>query len=294
VLWALHDSDPELRRARGSFPVTRAEAQRLNAEGFGIFWLPNPCTGQRRISNLKRIRFWICEMDEGSKKDQAARLRRSPLLPTAVVESARGYQAYWAAKDATPANFKRIVRWGIVPALRADTKACDPVRILRCPGFKHMKDPAQPFEVKTVWRLDTIYTEVQMLRAFPSREPVQRELERRELAPGEGSFWERVARLDGREALRRLDGHWLQNGERFVLQEQPSGNCNVVRADGHRCGTFIDRAGRLGNVDGGSSIGAWLYWYQRDWGTVARGLRELFPELEDGRSTSHHAGDAPG
>ncbi len=280
-LFVLHDSDADLRKRYGSQEVTREWAEKLNARGWGVFWVPNEFTGQRRIANLRRIRFWFAELDEGTKNEQVARLRRSPLLPTAVVESARGFHAYWAAKDATPGHFKRIVRWGIVPALRADTKACDPLRILRCPGFLHMKDPAQPFEVKTVWRLDTIYSEAQLLRAFPSKEPVQAQQERKQLAPGEGTFWERVAQLDAREALRRLNGHWLQNGERFVLQEQPSGNLNLVRADGHRCGVFVDRGGRLGNVDGGSSIGAWAYWYQRDWRRVAQGLRELFPELGD-------------
>src|SRR5690606_34842008 len=131
--------------------------------------------------------------------------------------SARSYHAYWAARDATPENWRRIVRWGIVPALGADPKASDPLRILRCPGFDHMKDPARPFPVRTVWKLDTTYSEAQMLRLFPSREPKRPDQERAALEPGESTFWQRVAALDGREAIRRLSGHWLCKGERFSL-----------------------------------------------------------------------------
>lgn len=279
-LYALHDSDPELLR-RGSFPVTQDEARALNQEGYGIYWVPNPFEGRRLVANLRGIRWWFCEIDDGERNEQIARIKRAPLLPSAVVESRRGFHVYWEAIDGDLETWKRIVRWGVVPALRGDPKATDPLRLLRCPGYRHLKNPAQPFDVKVVWRLDAKYTKAQLLRSFPSREP-ERRTEPRELEPGTGTFWQRVAALDGREALLRLDGHWLQNGERFVLQEQANGNANVVRADGHRTSVFVDRVGRMGNVDGGSSIAAWLKWYEHDWSVIARELRVMFPELTDG------------
>lgn len=248
--------------------------------------------------NLERIRFWFCELDTGSKADQVARLRRAPLLPTVVVESARGYHAYWAAADATEGTWKRIVRWGIVPALGGDPKATDVLRLLRAPGFLHLKDPTQPFLVRTVWRLDTRYSEQQMLRLFPDTQPKAAAQERTALEPGAGGFWTRVARLDGREALRRLSGHWLVKSERFRLVEQPSGNANVIREwpDGPvDTGSFVDAAGRLGAVDGGSTIAAWCHWYGHSWGQVAEGLREVFPELgvRDDEIEEAEAGEAP-
>lgn len=283
MLWALHDSDEALKD-RGAFPVQKDEAERLNREGYGIFWNPNRVRGRRLIKNLQEIRFYYCELDLGSKKEQAERLRRSPLLPTAVVESARGYQAYWRARDATLENWRRIVRWGIVPALGADPKATDVVRILRCPGYMHMKDPARPFPMRVVWKLDTTYCEAQMMRLFPDRSPKQPDQERTALEPGEGTFWQRVAQLDGREAIRRLSGHWLVNGEKFRLAEQSNGKANIIREwpDGPiDTGSFVDCGGRLGSVDGGSSIAAWCKWYGHPWPVVAEGLREVFPELGD-------------
>ena len=280
-LWALHDSDAEQRK-RGAFAVTRAEAEKLNREGFGIFWCPNVVRGRRLTTNLERIRFYYAELDTGTKKEQAERLRRAPLLPTAVVESARGYHAYWAARDASLSNWKRIVRWGIVPALGGDPKATDAVRILRCPGFNHLKDPARPFPVRTVWTLGTTYSEDQMLRMFPDRQPKLPDQGAREgSGPGTGSFWQRVAQLDGRDAIRRLDGHWSVKGERFELQEQSNGNANIVRTHPSRLsvGCFVDAGGRMGAVEGGSSIASWVKWYGWSWADVACALREVFPEL---------------
>lgn len=296
ALWALHDSNTELR-ARGAFPVSRSEAEKLNAQGYGIFWCPNVVRGRRLVTNLERIRFYYAELDTGTKKEQAEKLRRAPLLPTAVVESARGYHAYWAARNATLANWKRIVRWGLVPALGADPKATDAVRILRCSGFNHVKDPAKPFPVTTVWKLSTTYTEEQMLRLFPNREPKRPDQEEREpLEPGTGTFWQRVAQLDGREAIRRLSGHWLCKGERFELEEQGNGHANIWRTHPGRysTGCFIDAAGRLGAVEGGSSPASWCRWYGHGWDRVADGLREVFPELGERDERSESGEAAPG
>ena len=280
-LFALHDSDSALREEQGSFPVSRPRAEELNRQGYGIFWTPNLYRGRRLVKNLEQIRFWFTELDTGTKKEQAERLRRAPLLPTAVVESARGYHAYWAARNASLSNWKRIVRWGIVPALGGDPKATDAVRILRCPGFNHVKDPARPFPITTVWKLGTTYTEAQMLRLFPDREPKKPDQEAKSLEPGTGSFWQRVAQLDGREAIRRLSGHWLCKGERFELEEQSNGHANIIRTHPSRysTGCFVDAGGRMGAVEGGSSPASWVKWYGHEWNRVAEGLREVFPEL---------------
>lgn len=279
-LFALHDSDPAERSRSGARPVAESEARRLNSRGFGIFWTPNTFRDTRRATNLERIRYWFVELDGGSKAEQWKRLQKCSLLPNVVVESKNGYHAYWRARDATPENWKCIVRWGLVPALQGDPKSTDPVRLLRAPGFNHVKDPERPFPVEIVYRDSHDWLEAQMLRKFPSQEPERPKP--RELEPGGGSFWERVARLDGREALLKLNGHWLVRGERFHLSEQPNGNANIWRTDDYYdTGCFIDQDGRLGNVQDGASIAAWCAWYKWPWADVANGLRELFPELGD-------------
>lgn len=281
MYFCIQDRDGRFKTAQ-----TEEYARELNEQGFGVFWTPNVFRGKRRKANLERIRFWFCELDEGSKEEQVRRIRYdSPILPSAVIESRRGFHVYWRVNgEASLENFRLIQRWGIVPTLGADPKATDVTRLLRRPGFYHQKQ--EPFMVRVVHTSDHAYTEEQMLRAF-NPQPPQSKRERTGQEPEGQSFWERVASLDGREALERLSGHWLVNHERFRLEEQPNGHANIVREeDDYSTGSFVDADGRLGNVDGGSSIAAWCRWYGHEWREIADGLREVFPELcdlDDGR-----------
>ncbi len=277
-LFALHD-DPN-RRELGAYKIHSRDAEMVNREGYGIFWVVNDYDGLRRRGNLTQINFWFAEIDGDTKKTQEEILRACPLLPSLVVESKRGYHVYWKAVDATLDNWKRIVRWGIVPAVGGDPKATDPLRLLRAPGFDHMKNPADPFPVRVVYENAVAYTEAQMLRAFPSKEP-KRETKPRGAGRGD-TFWQRVSELDGREVITALSGHVLCNGERFSLDELENGNANIIRQpDGYGTGCWVWADGKLGGVDGGSSAAAWLRWYGHDWKTIAEALRELFPELGD-------------
>lgn len=294
-VYALHDQ-PEFRRL-GAQPVTPDQQWVMQDEGYGLFWTPNLCDGRRLADNLSEIRYWYCEVDTGTKEEQLERIRNAPLLPSLVIESKRGYHVYWAALHATVANWKRIVRWGIVPALDADPKATDPVRILRLPGSYHLKDPNDPFLVSVVWDKPFRYTEAQMMRAFPDQSP-----QREDRPPGKKAdgFWGRVAELDGRDAILALSGHALCNGERFELQELSNGNANIFRVepDGslYSTGCFVDAEGRLGSVQGGCSIAAWCRWYGAPWAEIAEGLRELYPELGDDRARQEQRaepGEAP-
>src|SRR3954454_14282930 len=128
--WALHDSDPK------NHPMVRIhpdQAAEYNARGYGIFQTVNEFQGPRRIQNLTRINAWAVDMDDGTKAEQLARIKRG-LVPTMVIETKRGYQVYWAAKGAKPEHWNAIVAARLVPYYGADTRARDLARILRMPG----------------------------------------------------------------------------------------------------------------------------------------------------------------
>lgn len=277
-MFALHDQD----RSRGTVDV-KSNHHELNASGHGIFWVVNDFEGRRLRDNLTRINYWFVDLDEGTKEEQLARIGRAPLTPSLVIESKNGYHAYWRALGATLDNWADIVRWGLVPALKGDIRACDPLRLLRAPGYFHLKDPEEPFLVREVFRSAVAYTEAQMMRAFPSQEPERPERREPDQA---GTFWERVAALDGREAVERVSGTWLVDGEHFRLDEMRNGNANIIRADDNYstpCWVWAD--GRLGGIDDGNSIAAFCRWYGHSWADIARGLKELFPELTDEEET---------
>lgn len=291
-LYRMHDASPA-----GVFPIPgndRAEAKRWNEQGFGIFVSVNTFDGARRKENLTTINAWAIDMDEGTKLDQYNRLIRSPLVPSMVVETKRGYQAYWIAKRAKPEHWNAIVLERLVPHFGADKNARDLCRILRLPGYLHQKDPQEPFLVKRVWKHEVAYTEQQIGQAFrwvPDRAAVKaardeaKRAEESELraqrTPLTESLWDAIYQLDCEEGLRRLSGHSAVNGEQYTFRATARGRINVF-VDGKSSPCFIDENKRIGSpTGGGPTLVQWLRWFGRSYQDVLTVLKELFPRLAE-------------
>ena len=175
-IWALHDFDEKLK-GKGAINITKQihdltrledDATRGNRKGYGIFWVVNEMkdeNGARRVENLKKINYWYCDIDEGSKEEQKKRIEELPIPPSFVVETKKGYHCYWGVKgSATLENFTKIEE-KLIELLKGDKHCKDPLRLLRCPGYYHMKHPAHPFLCQIVegFGSDKEYTESQML-----------------------------------------------------------------------------------------------------------------------------------
>lgn len=297
---------------RAAIPVGRvSEAREWNtpAKGFGIFMTVNDFGGQpRRKENLKRIVAWPVDIDTGTKAEQHARLQSSPLIPSWIIETKRGYQAWWLAKDAKPEHWNAIVLERLVPYFGADKNARDLCRILRVPGFLHLKNPADPFRIREVHQLEVYYSERQMADAFrwvPDRKVVENvEAERQRkaasderarqraeaLAAGVGiteTLWDAIYALDCEEGLRRLSGHAAVNGEQFDFRRTARGTLNIV-VDKKLTSCWVDAEKRIGSLSkGGPTLAAWLRWYGRDWKSVIATLKEIFPQLVEIDAAAH-------
>ena len=278
--YRMFDADP-----RGAVVTTLEEAATWNAPDrrWGIFWTVNTFRGPRRIENLERINAWAVDLDAGTKAEQLARLESSPLVPSCVVETKRGHQAYWSAKDATAGHWNAIVLDRLVPYFGADKNARDLARILRVPGFSHWKDPADPFLVRKVWQQRVAYREHEIAQAFPAVErptpPAPREMRRADEPSGD-TFWDRVHSLDCMEALRRLSGHPAVNGERYSFRRTAGGTHNIL-VDGKGTACWVDKAGRIGSLaHGGPGIYQWLGYFGHSPSRRAEVIKELFPTLE--------------
>lgn len=269
------------------------EARQWNApeRGFGVFQTVNDFgDGPRRKDHLVRIRAWAVDMDEGTKAEMHARLHASPLVPSLIVETKRGFQAYWCARDGVADHWNAIVLERLVPHFGADRNARDLCRILRVPGFLHLKDPADPFLIRTAWQHHVSYTERQMAAAWPWRcATAERVAEVRAEVAGalphsgasDDAFWQAVANLDCRDALERLSGTGYVNGERFTFRRVASGNANIF-CDGRGTSCWIDASGKIGSLDkGGPFASHWLRWYGNDWPTVVKALKEIYPHLAE-------------
>lgn len=175
-IWALHDFDEKLK-LKGAINITKQmhdlrrledDAQRGNRKGYGIFWVVNDMvdeTGARKVENLKKINYWYCDIDEGTKEEQKARIEALLIPPSFVVETAKGYHCYWGVKGtATLENFAKIED-KLIELLKGDKHCKDPLRLLRCPGYYHMKRPAHPFLCQIVEGIgsELFYEEQKML-----------------------------------------------------------------------------------------------------------------------------------
>lgn len=280
--YRMHDEKPN-----GVMPIHPSEAFSWNARGCGIFWTVNEFNGPRRIENLTRIRAWAVDLDEGSKQEQWERLQRG-LIPSRIVETKRGFQAYWRAKDARPEHWNAIVLDRLVPFYGADKNARDLARILRVPGFLHLKNPSEPFKVIDAHLLDVSYSEQQMAEAYPLPEKAKldrraHEEQRKELKTEGSTFWDRVWALDCRAGLERLSGSGAVGGERYTFKHNRSGTWNIL-VDGKGTSCWVDLNGRIGSLShGGPSLYSWLRWFKHSPKECAEILKREFPELEERR-----------
>lgn len=284
MYYRLHDTEPN-----GMIETPECETEIWNALGYGIFRSVQEFDGPRRIDNLVRIRAWAVDIDEGTKTDQQSYIKRSPLKPSEVVETKNGYHLYFNAADATPENYRKVVT-RLADFFHGDKNARDLARVLRVPGYWHMKDPASPFLVRSLFsRPEYIYTEAQMLASYPVSEEEKKDSIRRHKArvasPNQNSsedFWVRIYDLDCRDALDRLSGHDIVNGETFTFEDTFGGKCNII-VDGHTTSCWIDSEGHIGSLSGGGpTIFNWIVWYNVEPGEATKVIRELFPEVVSG------------
>lgn len=276
--YRLHDQDPGAHG--GAVRIKPEEASEWNQKGFGIFHTINSFNGARKIENLTRINCWAIDMDEGEKPAMLERVR-SGLVPTRVVETKRGFHVYFAAKDAKPEHWNSIVLDRLVPYYGADKKARDMARILRAPGYYHLKDPASPFLVQTIWEWHVAYTEAQIAAFYPDQSAPERKAFVSEASKQGGgeNFWQAVWNLDCQDALTRLSGRQEIGGEVFTFKPVSRGNLNIY-VNGKSTSTFIDKSGRIGSLDGGGpTIAQYIRWYGKSWPETIRIIKELYPEL---------------
>lgn len=117
------------------------ELHAINEKGAGIFVARNQCTGHRSEPNVSRIRGVHADMDDVTEAQLDAVM--AVLLPSIVVQSSgpSRYQLYWQLAEGetlTKAETKAINQC-LAEYHGADSAAVDVSRLLRLPGFKHMK-----------------------------------------------------------------------------------------------------------------------------------------------------------
>lgn len=157
--------------------LTRQQAEELipqlqekNEAGAGIFIARNQCDGHRSEKTISRVRGVHADMDDVSPRELADLIRL--IKPSIVVESSPGkYQLYWQLSEdeyLEPAEAKAINQC-LASQYGADPAAVDVSRLLRLPGFKHMKYRAEGQTPMVIATCNSItYTAEEIRQAFPS------------------------------------------------------------------------------------------------------------------------------
>lgn len=116
------------------------ELEDLNVAGAAVFVAVNQYEGQRSKETVSRIRGVHADFDGVS--DEALAAVRARLKPTIEVQSSTSDRChfYWLLQEGETmsADLAETINRGLVE-LGADQAAIDVSRLLRLPGFRHMK-----------------------------------------------------------------------------------------------------------------------------------------------------------
>lgn len=136
----------------------------MNKAGAGVFVTVNEVEpgAPRKAANVRRVRAVFADFD-GTAPPEVY-----PLAPVLEVESSPGKRhAYWTVDGLALADFEDQQR-GIAAALGSDPVVVDLPRVMRLPGFRHMKNPARPAWVRIIGTDERLpYTPEAIAAAFP-------------------------------------------------------------------------------------------------------------------------------
>lgn len=286
--YALWDGEDKEGKG-GAFRIHRNDAKNWNEKGYGIFHTVQEFFGPRCIKKLVYINAWAVDIDPNkdgkpTKDEMMVRIREG-LPPTMLIESKNGYHVYWKSTDATQENWRAIVQNRLVPFYHADKRAKDLARILRIPGFYHMKNPNDPFMVKTLYLSKTQYSEREMFQYYKDLETPKKQKKlhnrTRKEFPQDGSFWDKVWSLDCEMALETLSGTPHVGGETYEFKMNASGTKNIYVND-KSTSCWIDTEGRIGSMDnGGPTVAQWLNYFHKDYTKTIQIIKEVFPQCQE-------------
>ncbi|MGZ8217876.1 AAA family ATPase [Methylomagnum sp.] len=163
------DRDPYARILHGTLEQHAAKLTELQAHGAGVFVMVQEGDGHGRTNaNVTRIRAVFIE-DDG---DSAG--REYPLEPHLIVESSPGKRHVYFLVDGLTVPEFRGVQERLIADWGSDKNAKDPARVLRVPGFWHLKNRAQPHQVRILHESGLPpHSRDRLLAAFPPLEKPQ-------------------------------------------------------------------------------------------------------------------------
>lgn len=257
-----------------------------NKKWAGIFFSINSMKPwERDKASVTKVNARACEVDNLSKEDQLKLISVAPIAPSLIIESNKSFHMYWFAKDGTIDNWTKICWWlrnffGGDPAIASDIS-----RVLRVPGYNHMKDFNKPFMCSIVdWNWN-YYTEEEMLKAYPDTETlaekeakaIKKEQQLKQ-AIWNDDAWDRIRAMDSKAMLEKISGTNLVWWD-IISFRHNSNWTEQIFCNGKSTGCRIDKMWKIWSTDkGGPNWTNWIAWYGWvDWKEIYRWIKEEFP-----------------
>lgn len=246
------------------FIINESQAQEKNEQGFGIFRTVNSFEGGRKQENLIKILGWYADLDNGTKEEQLALIKSSPVYPSEIIETKRGFHIYFWGEFITQTDWKPVymdIQKRIVKFFNADKNAKDVCRYLRAPDYLHLKDPKDPFMVKVYDKQPTsTYTESWMLAMFA---PIKKT---KKFEPVEYGG-------DCKTGLLKLSGSPSLNGDIISFKRNGNGT-EQIHVNDKSTACWIDKDGLIGShAGGGPQLKHWIMYYNYTWREALNILR---------------------
>lgn len=246
--------------------------KKYNDKWAGIFFSVNSMQpGKRDKDSVTHINAWICECDDFTKEEQMDKIKDCPLPPSLIIESNKSYHMYRFAKDWKIENRNKICRW-LCNHFWWDPQVVEVSRVLRVPGFNHMKNPNEPFMCEIVdWSWE-YYTEEQMLNAYQDTTSAQeRKEEERRLQEHKKRMekyklesdwaWYNINWLDAMQMLEEISWHRMVNWEHFSFRRNWS--WYQISVNWRESWAWIDRNWLIGsNSNWWPTWVNWVKWYK--------------------------------
>lgn len=260
----------------------------LNQKWAWVFFTVNSMKdGHTDKAWVEWVNVWICEIDWMAKESQKQLIDIAPIKPSMIIESKSSLHMYWFAKDGKIENRSKICRW-----LRNffdwdKAIAWDISRVLRLPGFYHMKNPDEPFLCTVIDCTLEEYTEEQMLAAYPDTETYQEKQQKarkRENAfkdEGWDDFRDRVRAMDTKTVLKKVSWTSMVSYETIDFKMNANWTEQII-VNGKSTWCWLDKNWKIGSTD------QWwpnrtnrVFWYWRvDWKELYQWIIKEFPMMK--------------
>lgn len=155
----------------GSLAQLKETLEEYNRKGCGIYVTINSVTpNQRRTAeNVDAIRAFFIDRDEGPITVVP------PIPPSIIVQGSRGPHLYYVLSEhVTDSDHMRDafrdMQERLINFFDGDVTIKDLPRVMRLPGFWHMKNPKKPFMVTVDHVSDHTYSYLELIETFPQVE----------------------------------------------------------------------------------------------------------------------------